>query len=99
MSDKEKYPECEKMLAVSKESQSIGSFLDWLHNEKEIHLCTYEENDIIVDDEGFEELAEGFYGVNKSINTLLAEYFEVDLVKAEEEKRAILKDFKKQNKL
>ncbi len=26
----DKYPECEKMVAVSDESQSIGSFIDWL---------------------------------------------------------------------
>ena len=33
------YPECEKMSAVRDQSQSIGKFLEWLQDKKDISLC------------------------------------------------------------
>jgi hypothetical protein len=38
-----KTPNLDKRSEVSKESQSIGEFLDWLREEKRITLCVYHE--------------------------------------------------------
>lgn len=92
MSNKKvKYPECEKLKKVSEESNKIGAFLDWLMNEKYIHLCTYEEAHEIDD----EDLSEGYYGINRTIEDLLAEYFEIDMDKVEKERRQILEKLQK----
>ncbi len=72
-------PELDKMLAVKDKSQVIGEFLDWLQHDKKIALAHCED--------GEDEL----YMVYDSIETLLAEYFGIDLKKIEEERRAILK--------
>lgn len=69
--------ECEKISAVKEQSQICGSFLEWLQ-EKGVVLASYHEHD--------DEL----YPYRYSIETLLAEFFEIDLEKVEEETRAIL---------
>lgn len=71
------YPECEKMKAVEKESQAIGDFIDWLKT-KDISLMGW-----------FEDKP---YLLSKSTEELLAEFFEIDLKKIEEERREILKN-------
>lgn len=35
------YPECDKLAAISKESQSIGEFIEWLQQEKGVRLAHY----------------------------------------------------------
>ena len=75
-----KYPDCpetDKLVAVSKDSQKIGVFLDWLQ-ENEIVLARYCERDDL-------------HPLRQTIESLLAEYFEIDLNKVEKEKRAIIK--------
>ena len=37
------FPEHEKMAKVKSQSQSIGQFLDWLHQEKHIQFHRYED--------------------------------------------------------
>ena len=75
-------PELDKMLAVKAESQPIGEFLDWLGGEG-IHLCTYRESA-----NGF---ADGFFVPDdRRIEQLLADYFDIDLQRAEEERTALL---------
>jgi hypothetical protein len=68
-------PECDRMLAVKKESNSIGQFLDWLETN----------NYVIGEYEGGQ-----LFSINKSFEKLLAEYFKIDLKKVDKEKRAIL---------
>jgi hypothetical protein len=82
---KKKYPECDKMIAVSKESQAIGNFLEWL-GEQGILLAEY----------GTERYhRDQLMPKHISIEKLLAEYFEIDLDKVETERRAMLDDFRK----
>lgn len=77
------YPECEKMRAVHEKSQAIGEFLDWL-SERGIVLASY-----------YEEAGLSPHRVN--VEALLAEYFGIDLDKAEQEKRTILEELRKQH--
>jgi hypothetical protein len=74
-------PECEKLAAVSEESNKIGDFIDWL-NEIDIVLCKFDED------------SERFYSIHQmhsqGINTLLAQYYGIDLDKVERERRALL---------
>jgi len=73
-----KYPECEKLAAVHEKSQAIGAFLEWLET-KDISLMTRDHNDDCC-------------SPRMSIEEMLAEFFEIDLNKVEEERRAILED-------
>jgi hypothetical protein len=70
-------PECEKMQKVKDRSQAIGEFLEWLQEEKALQLCEWD----------------GLYKmmpVDIPTEKLLAEFFDIDLNKVEQEKRAIL---------
>jgi hypothetical protein len=70
------YPECDKLSSVSVESQIIGEFLDWC-NMQGVHLATYyEERGLVAD--------------HRSITQILADYYDIDLDKVEEEKRKLL---------
>ena len=62
--------ECDKLSAISDQSQSIGQFLDWLVEEYEVIIP-------------------------KSITDLLAEYFDIDMEKGDQEKRSILDGLRK----
>lgn len=87
-------PEIDKMHAVKEQSQAIGEFLEWLQQEKAWELAAYHQHEeACYDDEGDRtcgmRTSEPFI-VNYSIERLLAEYFEIDLKKVDDEKRAIL---------
>ena len=41
----EKYPECEKLANVSKMSNGIGEFLEWLREDKNIELFQWADKD------------------------------------------------------
>lgn len=69
------YPQLKKLKAVHGQSQAIGEFLEWL-GTKGILLATYEQDYL--------------YPIRKNTETLLAEYFKINLKKLEQEKRAIL---------
>ena len=85
----ERYPECEKQRKIVKESQAIGEFLDWLQSERKIHLCTD-----CKDDWGDDRLTHAGVPIYK----LLAEYFDIDLNKVDEEKRQMLDELREANK-
>lgn len=70
------YPEHEKIEKVQLESNTIGEFLDWLPS-KDIQLGTWTESG-------------EFIPLHRNIEKLLAEFFEIDLEKIEQEKRAML---------
>lgn len=92
-----KYPECQKLHDVSEESQKIGFFLEWLFQK--YTLCKWEDSlrEEVINDDGEKDhffISEGYYPVRKSIQTLLAEYFEIDMNKVDEERAEILKSLR-----
>lgn len=72
-----KTPEHDKMKLIQDDSQTIKNFLEWLRQK--YVLCTWEENN----EDDVEEA--GFYPHYESIQKILAEYFEIDLNKIEQE--------------
>lgn len=99
------YPESDKMLAVKEKSQAIGEFLEWLQSgdveqglpmRRSIFLATqrlkcedHETGEVLPEDEW--ELSDVYNDpFNYSIEQLLAQFFNIDLKKVEEEKRAML---------
>ena len=69
-------PECDKLLEVHEESRVIGEFLDWA-NSRGIYLANfYEERGLVVD--------------RRSHDQILADYYNIDLDKIEEERRYLL---------
>ena len=114
--DEVQYPECEKLAEASKESQSIGHFLEWLLDDKGYEVCEFKEeyeeetadgDPITVNlftqrewyDDGHDEAADsGTYirvpnpqkNGGSIIEGFLAEYFDIDMKKVEEERRAML---------
>lgn len=72
--------ELDKMEAVKEKSQAIGEFLEWLGGE-DIALCRYREK------------FGRYIPFALNIEELLAAFFEIDLIKAESEKRKLLADF------
>lgn len=74
-------PEHDKQHAILEKSQAIGEFLEWLQT-KGIELAVYPN------DGGYEHLMP----YRKSIQMILADYFNIDLGKIEAEKRAIIKE-------
>jgi len=79
------YPEHEKLKAVQKESQAIGEFLDWLTGEKKIELAKWNED---------ERVEDRLLPWHHSTEKLLADYFKIDLVKLEAEKRKMLAELR-----
>lgn len=77
-----KTPELEKMKAVQPKSQVIGEFLEWLTGEKGVTLAKYDKDNRLMPTHDHAE-------------KLLAEFFEIDLVKVEREKRMILENIRR----
>jgi hypothetical protein len=77
--DEPKTPELDKMLAVKKESQAIGEFISWLKEEKNYYIAER------VAATNFQEESD-LMPVQISTEKLLAEFFEIDLDKAEKER-------------
>lgn len=85
MSDKIKAPpacpECEKLSDVADESNKIGNFIDWMRMN-EMDIVEYDEDGYLQEHPSYI----GDYGINR----LLAKYFNIDLDKVEQERRALL---------
>ena len=86
------YPECEKQAKIIDKAQVCGEFLDWLRAHglvlaEWVHRGNPEP-------EGWDEL----WQTRKSINQLLAGFFEIDLAKIEQEQRAMLDAIRAQDK-
>ncbi len=75
------YPEHEKLQKIQDKTQTVGEFLDWLVNEREVVLAKWIDG----------TLEERLAPINPSIQDLIAEFFGVDQNKLEAEKRAMLK--------
>ena len=99
--------ELEKLEDVSERSQAIGEFLEWMFGTKNYHIAKYltdeeyesEDNvywvDGLYEKEQFKRHEIGkeeLMPIHIDIEKLLAEYFEIDLVKVEEERRETLKE-------
>lgn len=82
-------PELDKIRSTRKEkgTQFIGEFLEWL-SRKNYTICEIQES------RG--EMGE-YSPLYVSIETLLAQYCEIDLDKAEKERRAILEHIRSKN--
>ena len=78
-----KYPEHEKLKEIQEQYQICGEFLEWLNEEFEI-LST-----------GGGELDE-YYPCHLSREKLLAQFFNIDLDKLEQEKRKMLDELRKE---
>lgn len=85
-----KLPEHDKVLAIKKESQTIGAFLEWL-GEQGYSICSLE---IIGQNIMREDLHEWF-PTGRSTNTWLEEYFEIDGAELNREKKQILVQLRK----
>lgn len=80
------YPESEKLAAVASKSQVVGEFVEWCGAEKGLMLSGYVKYDDIRD----EMLAP----TSTPIETLLAEFFEIDLKVVEAERRQMLESLR-----
>jgi hypothetical protein len=80
------YPEHDKLDRIKVLSQAQAEFIEWLEEEKDISLCTWDD-----DDEG-----SGFRIRSRTpIQQLLAEYHHIDLKKLELEKRQMLEELRR----
>ena len=78
------YPEHDRVKKVNVDSQVIGEFIDWIKDEQHVLFCQWDK---------YQELEP----VHKSIEQWLALYFEIDLVKLEDEKRQMLDVIRQDN--
>jgi hypothetical protein len=90
-----KTPELDKILLVRDASQKIGEFLEWL-NEQGIELMTQpkEKCSNCYECESCGGVMMEYVRFNKEQK--LADFFEIDLVKCEKERQAILDDCQNQ---
>lgn len=79
-------PTLDKMISVAEDSNKIGDFLDWLRDNKKIILCKW--HDYRKDE--YESLPTGFYQTHETFDSLLHEYFDIDPVREEMERKAVL---------
>lgn len=93
-----KYPEHEKLRAVAPQSQIVGTFLDWLRDEKGISLAVkHEHNESCLEERRWNRCghsAGDYLPAFASTRNLLAEFFEIDEEKIENEKRAMLAELR-----
>lgn len=91
------YPEHEKLQAVREKSQAIGEFIEWLQGTKHYVIAQWQQVDPDTEPGELSGADEGLFSASFSIETLLAEYFEIDLKKLEQEKQKMLEDMRKAN--
>ena len=86
-----KYPELDKIQEVKEKSQELGEFLEWL--TRKYVLANWVDG---VDDMGFETSL--LFRNSDNTEKILADYFGIDLVKAEKEREQLLENFRNQIK-
>lgn len=92
----QKYPEHEKLDKIHEKSNSIGDFLEWLSSVKQIRFAKW-ITEPVENPFGKETSIDVFIQQNMEIEKWLAEYFNIDLKKLEEEKQTMLKELRKLN--
>lgn len=80
--------ELDKMRAVKDDSAVISGFIDWLEEEG-YQICKHQET-IFHSQELGDYTPEGWYPQRKTYEQLLADFFEIDLEKIEQERRELL---------
>ncbi len=87
-------PTIDKMRSVKDQSQTIGGFLAWLQSEQKVQLMLYHEHtDRCLDEDGDHQCGlseDSLTPEYRSIERLLADYFEIDLTQVEKERTALL---------
>ncbi len=78
------YPEHEKLTAIQEKSQLLGEFLEWARSNG------YDFCQMTTQEEGSPWERVEYQPYRKSVDQILAEFYEIDLRKLEEEKREIL---------
>lgn len=102
------YPEHEKLKRIKDKSEAIGDFLEWLRYERGLTVCDRHRHsdgcytDTMTDEYGSYRtmicnLRDGdLLPISLSTETLLAEYFEINLRRLSEEKDTMLEAFRKE---
>lgn len=86
MTTKSDYPEHDKMRAVKDHSQTVGDFIEWLMANG-LSICEYDV-----------DYRQGtYFPTPKSTRQLLADFFEIDLKKVDEEKDAMVEEMRRQH--
>ncbi len=75
------YPEHEKLKGLNGKNQIIGDFIEYL-NKAGLFLCFYDADDPIL------------VPTNRSTEQILANYFDIDEGKLEEERRTMLEEIR-----
>jgi len=88
------FPEHEKLQKISHLSQTVGEFIDWL-SQRGYSICKRMTCGAGFDIYGDE--IKKWFPVCRSINVWLEEYFEIDGVVLEQEKRQILAQIREMN--
>lgn len=98
------FPEHKKAALIKEESQAVGSFLDWLQNQRGLTLCILHEHSKECyegeDEEDGNVICgthdgEDYVPAHVTIEKLLAEYYKIDLDVLEDEKMFMLKQLQK----
>ncbi len=79
------YPEHQKLQNVSEHSQVIGEFLDWMQCTHGAELAYYTNVDY-----GYSHTKRELVFMPGGVQKWLAEFFDIDLAKIEDEKRIML---------
>lgn len=93
-----KTPELDKLKVLHGTSQVIGQFIDWVLHEKHILFCNSHEHTENCFDQADKRICgrpEGDLApIHVNIEAILAEYFGIDLKKVDQEREAILEEFR-----
>ncbi len=84
MEIQDKYPECTRMKAVSDKSQIIGTFIEYMESQGYTLRKWYEDDDY-----------NGYIRIDKTINQMLADYYDINLSIVEEEKQQMLEEHRR----
>jgi hypothetical protein len=95
-------PECDKLHAIAAKSQVCGEFLDWIKGQFFLAKSHEHSDECFVrddgEDDGFRHCGlriDELTASHESTESLLARFFNIDMVKVENEKRALLDAIRK----
>ena len=87
-------PECDRLHAVAEKSQACGEFLEWLQQQGIVLARWHEHDEECYGESGFRTCGYSKEGDlqldHTNIQTWLAKFFDIDMNKVENERRALL---------
>jgi len=89
------YPEHAKLAKVREQSQAIHEFVEFLREDKKIHLCEFYPGAGTVLGRDYEKGA--YLPTNERLTELVATFLGIDEKKLEEEKQKMLSELRRQN--